>query len=94
MSSREFGASASLHFVVENLGLSRLGLWNQGLVEDIKNVLADLLELGLNLLAVIADGRDVLLSSLGLLLLLDGGDDAPGSAAGSDNVLVCDREEV
>ena len=80
--------------MVENLGLSSLGLWNQRLVKDIKNILADLLELGLDLLAVVTDSRDVLLSSLRLLLLLAGGDDAPGSAAGSDDILVCDREEV
>ena len=80
--------------MVENLGLSGLGLWNQGFVKDIKDILADLLELGLNLLAVIANGGDVLLGPLGLLLLLDGGDDAPGGTAGSDDVLVCDREQV
>ena len=80
--------------MVKDLGLSRLGLWNQGLVKDIKDILADLLELGLNLLAVIADGGDVLLGSLGLLLLLDGGDDAPGGTTGSNDVLVGDREQV
>ena len=78
--------------MVEDLGLSGLGLWNQGLIKDIKDILADLLELGLNLLAVIANGGDVLLGPLGLLLLLDGGDDAPGGTAGSDDVLVGDRE--
>ena len=80
--------------MVEDLGLSGLGLWNQGLVKDIEDILADLLELGLNLLAVIANGGDVLLGSLGLLLLLDGGDDAPGGTAGSDDVLVGDGEQV
>lgn len=65
------------HLVVEDLGLARLGLGNEGVVEDVENILADLLELGLNLLSVVTDGADVLLGALGLLLLLDRGDDAP-----------------
>jgi len=57
--------------VVEDLGLSRFGLWDQGLVEDIENILADLLELGLNLLAVITNGSNVLVGAFRLLLLFD-----------------------
>ena len=57
--------------MVEDLGLSRFGLWDQGLVEDIENILADLLELGLNLLAVITDGSNVLVGAFRLLLLFD-----------------------
>jgi hypothetical protein len=80
--------------MVEDLGLSRLGLGDEGLIKDVKNILADLLKLGLDLLAVLADGSDVLVGALGLLLLLDGGDDAPRSSAGADNVLVGNREKV
>jgi hypothetical protein len=87
-------AQRHVHLVVENLRFARLGLWNQGLVENIEDILADLLELSLDLLAVIADGCDVLIGTLGLLLLLDGGDDAPGSTSSTDNVLVCDRQEI
>lgn len=94
MSLHQFAGRVHVHLVVENLGLSRFGLWNQGLVEDIEDILADLLQLGLDLLAVIANGRNVLLGSLGLLLLLDGGDDAPGGTTGSHDVFVCDGEEV
>jgi hypothetical protein len=36
----------------------------------------------------------VLVGTLGLLLLLDGGDDAPGGTAGTNNVLVGNGEEV
>lgn len=36
----------------------------------------------------------MLLRALGLLLLLDGGDDAPGGTAGTNNVLVSDGQEV
>jgi hypothetical protein len=48
------------HLVVEDLGLARLGFGDEGLVEDIEDILADFLELGLDLLAVFADGADVL----------------------------------
>lgn len=48
------------HLVIENLALACLGLRDQTLVEDIKHILADLLELGLDLLAVLADDRDML----------------------------------
>jgi hypothetical protein len=56
--------------------------------------LADLLKLGLDLLAVVANSPNVLVCSLGLLLLLNGGDDAPGGTSGANDVLVCYREEV
>ena len=80
--------------MVEDLGLARLGLGDEGLVEDVEDILADLLELGLDLLAVVADGANVLLRALGLLLLLDRGDDAPRGTSCSDDVLVGDGKEV
>jgi len=63
--------------VVKDLRLSRLGLGDQGLVQDVEDILADLLELGFDLLAVIADSRNMLVCALGLLFLFDRGDDAP-----------------
>ena len=80
--------------MVEDLGFTRLGLGNQAIVQDIEDILADILQLGLNLLAIVTDGRDMLLGTLGLLLLLDGGDYAPRGTASTNNVLVGDREEV
>jgi hypothetical protein len=85
---------ARLHLVVEDLGLARLSGRNQVLVENLKNVLADLGELVLNLLAVLLDVDDVSRVTLGLLLLLDGGDDPPRGTAGTDDVLVGDGEKV
>lgn len=80
--------------MVENLGLASGGVGDEALVQDIENVLADLLELELDLAAVLLDGGDVLVRALGLLLLLNGGDDAPRGTASADNVLVGNAEEV
>lgn len=66
-----------LHLVVENLGLAGLGLGDKRVVEDLEDILADFLQLALDLLPVLTDESHVLLRALGLLLLLDGRDDAP-----------------
>mmetsp|Transcript_54807 Transcript_54807/g.174130 ORF Transcript_54807/g.174130 Transcript_54807/m.174130 type:complete len:266 (+) Transcript_54807:336-1133(+) len=84
----------ALHLEVEHLGLARGGVRHEGRVQEGEDAGADLGELGLNLCAVLLDKLDVLVVALGLLLLLDGGDDAPGRAAGADHVLVGDGEEV
>lgn len=68
---RNIGRDLVLHLVVEDLGLARLGLGDQGVVEHVEDILADLLEFLLNLLSVLANGGDVLVRALGLLLLLD-----------------------
>lgn len=70
-------SDAFLHLVIEDLGLSTLGLWNQSRIEDIENILADFLELLLDSLAVFADGSNVLIGTLGLFFLLNRGDDSP-----------------
>lgn len=80
--------------MIEDLGLARLGLWNQGLIQDIEDILADLLEFGFDLLTVVADSRNVLVGTLGLLLLFDRRDYAPGSTSGADNVLISDGQKV
>lgn len=48
-----------LHLVVENLGLARLGRGDKVLVKDLEDVIADLGELGLNLLSVLLDEGDL-----------------------------------
>jgi hypothetical protein len=82
------------HLVVEDLGLAALGRGDKVLVKNGKDVLADLGELGLDLLTVLLDEGNLLLVALGLLLLLDGGDDSPGCTASTDDVLVGDGKEV
>lgn len=44
------------HLMVEDLALARLGRLDEVFVEHIENILADLGELGLDLLAVLLDG--------------------------------------
>ena len=80
--------------MVEDLALAGLGLGDEAVIEDIEHVLADLLKLGLDLLTVVADDADVLVRALGLLLLLDARDDAPGGTTRADHVLVGDGEKV
>lgn len=89
-----FVKGGNVHLVVEDLGFARLGVGDEALIQNIKDVLADLLKFGLNLLAVLLDDGNVLLRALALFLLLDGGDDAPRGTAGADHVLVSDAEEV
>lgn len=80
--------------MIENLRLARLGLGDKRLVKNVQDILAHFLELGLDLLAVVTDDGNVLGGPLGFFLLLDGGDDAPGSTTGTDDVLVGDGEEI
>jgi hypothetical protein len=60
-----------VHLVIEDLGLSRLGLGDQRFIQNIKNILADFLKFSLDLLAVITNGRNMLVGALRLFLLLD-----------------------
>lgn len=80
--------------MVEDLGFTALGRGDQVLVEDLKDIIADLGQLGFDLLAVFLDEADLGLIPLGLLLLLNGGDDSPGRTSGTDDVLVGDGQEI
>lgn len=94
ISSQHRNRRESLHLVVEDLGLARLGRRDEVGIEDIENVVADLGKLGLDLLAVLLDKADLGRVALGLLLLLDGGDNSPRGTAGTDDVLVGNGQEV
>jgi hypothetical protein len=74
--------------MVEDLRLASLSLRDEELIEHVEDILADCLKLILDLLAVVTDGPDVLIRAFGFLLLLDGRDDAPRSAARANDVLV------
>ena len=50
-----------VHLVIKYFRFAGFGLWDKRLIQDIKNVLADLLEFGLDLLTVIADCYHVLI---------------------------------
>jgi hypothetical protein len=83
-----------VHLVIKDLGLSRLGLGDQRFIQNIKNILADFLKFSLDLLAVITNGRNMLVGAFRLFLLLDWGDDAPRSTSSADNVLVSNGQKV
>lgn len=80
--------------MVEDLGLAGGGVGDERVVQDVQDILADILKLGLDLVAVVTDGSNVLIGALSLLLLLDGGDDSPRGTAGADNVLVGNGQQV
>lgn len=65
------------HLVIEDLRLAGSGRGDEVLVQNVEDILADLGELALDLLPVALDHGDLSLIALRLLLLLDGGDDAP-----------------
>lgn len=60
-----------VHLVVENFRLAALSGLNQVLIKNLKDVLADLRKLGLNLLTVFLDQADLTLVALGFLFLLN-----------------------
>jgi hypothetical protein len=80
--------------VVEDLGLARLGLWDEAVIKNVEDIIADILELLLNLLAVVADGADVLVGALGLLLLLNRRDYAPRGTTSANHILVGNGKQV
>ena len=80
--------------MVEDLGLAGLGRGDQVLVENVKDIVADLGKLVLNLLAILLDKGDLGRVALGLLLLLDRRNYSPGGAAGTNDVLVGDGQKV
>ena len=80
--------------MVEDLRFTRLGFWDQRFVQNVEDVLADLLEFSLDLLTILLDSRNMLVGTLGLFLLFDRGDDAPGSTSCANHVLVSNTEEV
>ena len=80
--------------MVEDLGLSRLSRRDEVLVQDVKDIFANRCELSLDLLAVLLDQTGLGVVPLGLLLLLDGGDDSPRSSTGANDVLVRDRKQI
>ena len=80
--------------MVENLALAVLRLGDEAVVKHVEHILANVLQLRLDLLAVLADDIHVLVGALGLLFLLDAGDDAPRGTTRADDVLVGDGEQV
>ena len=84
----------NVHFVVKDLGFAGLGFGDQGLVKNVKDILADLLQFALDLLTIFADCWNMFVRALGFLLLLDGRDYAPGGTSSSDDVLVGHGKEI
>ena len=84
----------TLHLVVEDLGLAALGGLDEVLIQNLEDIVADLGKLSLDLLTVLLDESDLGLIALGLLLLLNRGDDSPRGTAGTNDVLIGNRQEI
>ena len=82
------------HLIVKDLGLSRLRLGNQGIIQNLEDILTDLFQLILDLLTVVTDDGNVFFGALGFLLLFDGGDDPPGGTPSTNHVFVRDGKQV
>ena len=63
--------------MVEDLALTGLGGWDEVLVENGENIIADIGKFGFDLVSVALDLLDLSGVALGLLLLLDGGNNSP-----------------
>ena len=82
------------HLVVKHFGLAALGRRDEVLIQNIEDVVADLGKFCLNLLSVLLDEANLRRVALGFFLLLDRGDDSPRSTAGTNDVLVGDRQKI
>ena len=84
----------TLHLVIKDFRFAGGSGGDKVLVKDLEDILADLCKLRLDLLPVALNHGDLGLISFRFLLLLDGGDDPPRGAAGTDNVLIGDGEQI
>lgn len=57
--------------MIEDLGLSRFGLGDKRIAQNVQNILADLLKLILDLLTIVANRPNMLVRALGFFFLLD-----------------------
>ena len=67
----------TLHLKIKDLGLRGSGRRDKVGFEQLEDAITDLAKLSLDLATVLLDERDPVLVATALLLLLNGGDDAP-----------------
>lgn len=72
--------------MVEDLALTSLSRWDEVLIEDSEDIVADISKLGFDLVSVGLDLLDLSGVALGLLLLLNGGDDSPRGTSSTDDL--------
>jgi hypothetical protein len=86
------GVGAILGSSLSGLGRGLLELGDQVLLKHVENVVANVLQTGLNLLTEVVD--DLGLLALLLLLLLAAADHSPPCSVSANHVLVCHGEQV
>lgn len=95
--SREFSdvtQEVGLHFEEKDLGLVTDGVGHQGVLEQVKDVLANACQFSLNLLLVVLNLLYVFRVALDILLLLDGREDTPRCSAGANHILESHCQDV
>ena len=78
----------------ENFRFVRLRVDKQGLVDEVKDVLANARKFSLDLLFVVLNFLDILGVAFDVLLLLDGAKNAPGRASCTNNILEGNSQNV
>lgn len=86
------GVGAVLGFGSSSLSRGLLELGDQVLLQHVENIVADILQTGLNLLTEVVD--DLSLLALLLLLLLAAADHSPPCSVGANHVFVRHRQQV
>lgn len=77
-----------------DLGLARLSRGDEMVIEDLQDIVADVAQFSLDLLAVLLDLGNLRLVTFGLLLLLDRGNDPPRGATSTDNLFRAQGEQL
>jgi hypothetical protein len=88
------GRHLDLHLVIKHFRLAGFGFGNQRLIQNVKNISADLFQLCLDFLTILADFANMLIGAFGLLFLLDTRNNSPRGTASANDILVCHRQQV
>mmetsp|Transcript_58860 Transcript_58860/g.127770 ORF Transcript_58860/g.127770 Transcript_58860/m.127770 type:complete len:252 (-) Transcript_58860:13-768(-) len=86
----EVSVVVTLHLVVEDLSFLGVRVGDKLVLDNLKNIRADIYKLVFDLRLVVTDEAE----ALDLSFLLDGGDYSPRRTAGADNVLVGNGKKV
>ena len=91
---RQIAVIVARHLVVEHFRLAARRRWNQIVLQYVKDVAANLVQLLLDLRTILLNLRYVIIVALGHFLLLNRRNDTPRRTARTNYVLVRNRQQV